>query len=416
MASILDLMMQQEAMTALQNLNKPSSAGLLGQPQTALQAGLLGGMKGIEPYTGYTTVPTTFGQAITGAITGAGGGIQDYETAQSKKNLERLTTLSTVKDIFTTKPSDWVTVASVNDPSTPIFVKKGEEGLTDQSGQPLYQPYQKPEYRQNFAITQDGEGGFKVTSLWEDPSKESGISTIDSVEKKVVQDFQTKLGQAIEQGDKLFGLYEKFDPSYLTYGGKLSAYALSLKDKLNAGSLSLEEAQFLKDYSAFTQEAAEGLNKYIKDITGAQMSEAEAQRLKQGYPNLDDSPVQFESKLNNLTLNNTLSIARTNFFLKNQEMFTSQGIDSNNPYAVDADGKTIPNQKNLSDIVSLDVNDPYSEKVGSIQEIIIETAEQNYKNLIRDYPNEDPQKIMKFAIEETSRYFGVDLTNFVESK
>jgi len=415
MASILDLMMQQEAMTALQNLNKPSSAGLLGQPQTALQAGLLGGMKGIAPYTGYTTVPTTFGQAITGAITGAGGGVQDYETAQSKKNLERLTTLSTVKDIFEAEPSSYVTVASVSDPSTPIFVKKGEEGLTDQSGNPLYVPYQKPEYKQNFAITQNSDGTFKVTSLWEDPSKESGVSD-NIVEKKVVQDFQTKLSQSLEQGDKLFGLYEKFDPSYLTYGGKLSAYALSLKDKLNAGSLSLEEAQFLKDYSAFTQDAAEGLNKYIKDITGAQMSEAEAQRLKQGYPNLDDSPTQFESKLNNLTLNNTLSIARTNFFLKNQEMFTAQGIDSNNPYAVDADGKTIPNQKNLSDIVTLNVNDPYSEKVGSIQEIIIETAENNYKKLIKDYPSEDPQKIMKFAIEETSRYFGVNLENFLEPK
>lgn len=413
--SVLDLMMQQEAMKALENLNKPSKVGLLGQPQSALQAGLLGGLKEIAPYTGYSTTPTTFGQAISGALTGVGSGVQDFQTQQSKENLERLGVLSTVKDVLTKDPTDWVTVASTNDPATPIYVRKGEEGLTDQSGQPLYQPYIKPEYKQNFRITET-EDGVKVETLWEDPSKAPSEGPEGEMQKKVVQDLQTKLVESKTQSDKLFSLLNKFDPSFLTYGGKINSKLLELKDKVGVTPLAPEEQQFLESFSAFEQEAAEGLNLYIKYITGAQMSEAEAQRLKLGYPNLEDSPVQFETKLTNLALNNELSIARTNFFIKNKQMFIDKGIDADNPYSVNEEGKTIKGQANLADIVKLDVNNPTVATNGSIQEIIIQTADSFYKNLESQYPNEDKAKIVDLAIEETERYFGANLRDFLQAK
>lgn len=413
--SILDLMMQQEAMKALENLNKPSRAGLLGQPQSALQAGLLGGLKGIAPYTGYSTTPTTFGQAISGTLTGVGSGVQDFQTQQSKENLERLGVLTTVKDVLTKDPTDWVTVASTNDPATPIYVRKGEEGLTDQSGQPLYQPYIKPEYKQNFRITET-EDGVKVETLWEDPSKAPSEGPEGEMQRKVVQDLQTKLVESKTQSDKLFSLLNKFDPSFLTYGGKINSKLLEIKDKVGVTPLAPEEQQFLESFSAFEQEAAEGLNLYIKYITGAQMSEAEAQRLKLGYPNLEDSPVQFETKLTNLALNNELSIARTNFFIKNKQMFIDKGIDAENPYSVDEEGKTIKGQANLADIVKLDINNPTVATNGSIQEIIIQTADSFYKNLESQYPNEDKAKIVDLAIEETERYFGANLRDFLQAK
>jgi len=413
--SVLDLMMQQEAMKALENLNKPSKVGLLGQPQSALQAGLLGGLKGITPYTGYSTTPTTFGQAISGALTGVGSGVQDFQTQQSKENLERLGVLSTVKDVLTKDPTDWVTVASTNDPATPIYVRKGEEGLTDQSGQPLYQPYIKPEYKQNFRITET-EDGVKVETLWEDPSKAPSEGPEGEMQKKVVQDLQTKLVESKTQSDKLFSLLNKFDPSFLTYGGKINSKLLELKDKVGVTPLAPEEQQFLESFSAFEQEAAEGLNLYIKYITGAQMSEAEAQRLKLGYPNLEDSPVQFQTKLTNLALNNELSIARTNFFIKNKQMFIDKGINVDNPYAVNEEGKTIKGEANLADIVKLDVNNPTVATNGSIQEIIIQTADAFYKDLESQYPEEDKTKIVDLAIEETERYFGANLRDFLQAK
>jgi hypothetical protein len=80
-----------------QNLPSPQELqGLLKPQQTRLQAGLLGAMQGIAPYTGYTTTPTTFGQAISGALTGAAGGIQqkqESDLARALQGLELGTTL-----------------------------------------------------------------------------------------------------------------------------------------------------------------------------------------------------------------------------------------------------------------------------------------------------------------------------------
>ena len=74
-----------------QNLPSPQELqGLLKPQQTRLQAGLLGAMQGIAPYTGYTATPTTFGQAISGALTGAAGGIQKKQESDLAKALQGL--------------------------------------------------------------------------------------------------------------------------------------------------------------------------------------------------------------------------------------------------------------------------------------------------------------------------------------
>lgn len=64
--------------------------GLLGPTQTPLQAGLLGAMQQLAPYTGYTTTPTTFGQAAVSALTGAAGGIQQKKESDLSRALQGL--------------------------------------------------------------------------------------------------------------------------------------------------------------------------------------------------------------------------------------------------------------------------------------------------------------------------------------
>ena len=74
-----------------QNLPSPQQLqGLLKPQQTTLQSGLLGAMQGLAPYTGYTTTPTTFGQAISGALTGAAGGIQQQKQSDLATALQGL--------------------------------------------------------------------------------------------------------------------------------------------------------------------------------------------------------------------------------------------------------------------------------------------------------------------------------------
>ena len=75
--------------------------GLLAPTQTTLQAGLLGAMKQLQPYTGYTTTPTTFGQAIGAGLMGAAGGVQEQKTSdlsRALKGLELYSALDTDDD------------------------------------------------------------------------------------------------------------------------------------------------------------------------------------------------------------------------------------------------------------------------------------------------------------------------------
>ena len=63
--------------------------------------------------------------------------------------------------------------------------------------------------------------------------------------------------------------------------------------------------QFLDDYTTFTQDSIANINRYIKEITGAQMSEAEAKRLRKAVADAGDgiltgdSPRTFLAKAKN---------------------------------------------------------------------------------------------------------------------
>jgi hypothetical protein len=75
--------------------------GLLTPTQTPLQAGLLGAMQQLQPFTGYTTTPTTFGQAIGAGLMGAAGGVQkqkESDIASALKGLELYSALDTDDD------------------------------------------------------------------------------------------------------------------------------------------------------------------------------------------------------------------------------------------------------------------------------------------------------------------------------
>jgi len=73
--------------------------GLLAPQQTQLQAGLLGAAQALQPYMGYTTTPTTFGQAAAAGLTGAAGGIQEKQQSDLARALQGLNVYSAIKDV-----------------------------------------------------------------------------------------------------------------------------------------------------------------------------------------------------------------------------------------------------------------------------------------------------------------------------
>ena len=98
---------------------------------------------------------------------------------------------------------------------------------------------------------------------------------------------------AIVRSKQLLGT---FNPTYQTVWAKAAGKGLEWADKL--GVLPDGAAKdLLKDLSVFQRKTNENMNLYIKMITGAQMSEAEAKRLSTAIANLGDSPAVFEQKL-----------------------------------------------------------------------------------------------------------------------
>lgn len=96
--------------------------------------------------------------------------------------------------------------------------------------------------------------------------------------------------------DRLEGIAESFDPEFLTAQGKAKNFALGIADMLQI-PMSDSDRESLIRYRQFTTRTIQNLNLYIRDITGAQMGENEADRLMKGLPNDNDSPVEFETKL-----------------------------------------------------------------------------------------------------------------------
>lgn len=146
--------------------------------------------------------------------------------------------------------------------------------------------------------------------------------------KEARNDIDKKSINSSESLFRLTAIQKSFNEKFLTTGGKARAMWSSAIARLRGGqALSEGDRQFLVDSSTFMQDAATNINMYIKEITGAQMSEAEAKRLTLAQPNAGtmdvfglfsgDDPVQFKAKLDNAVNGARLAAARYNYMKKN---------------------------------------------------------------------------------------------------
>lgn len=140
---------------------------------------------------------------------------------------------------------------------------------------------------------------------------ESGIMPA----KTVVADMQKDM---IKQGDQIARLnqiQQSFNPDYLRLQGKMQAGIANLKDKI--GELPPEEAQSLTAYTDFTAKTAANLNQTIMEMSGAAVTDGEAQRQLKSIPSDADGPTQFQAKLNASVENLKMAFARRSYMMKN---------------------------------------------------------------------------------------------------
>ena len=157
-------------------------------------------------------------------------------------------------------------------------------------------------------------------------SFQTGVGT-EGLSKKVRGDVQVKMVGALEGLARIGNIVKSFKPEYQEIPTRLGVAWTSLKEKFGV-NVPKEDRAFLEEFSAYKQDALENINLYIKEITGAQMSEKEANRLRKAQPDPGeglfdgDSPSAFKSKLINQYKKLKLSTVRYSFYLK-------QGVDEN---------------------------------------------------------------------------------------
>ncbi len=161
--------------------------------------------------------------------------------------------------------------------------------------------------------------------------------------KPQMSKIQEKAINANEGLKRLEGIVRSFKPEYLQIPSRIGAEWTALKSKLNMGEIGEKDQEFLEDFSIFKQNALENINLYIKEITGAQMSEKEADRIRKAMPDPGegvfggDSPPEFRKKLINSYKKAKASLARYNYYLKMgiPETTVSEMINSNTAVSLD---------------------------------------------------------------------------------
>lgn len=117
-----------------------------------------------------------------------------------------------------------------------------------------------------------------------------------------LNDLQKKVMEADAGISQLETNLANFDAQFATVGGKLKAGGIALGEKLGIKQ-SGPNKEYLDRFETFRSGALNTINEYIKNITGAAMSNAEADRIRKGMPDPGekifdgDSATQYKAKL-----------------------------------------------------------------------------------------------------------------------
>jgi hypothetical protein len=160
------------------------------------------------------------------------------------------------------------------------------------------------------------EQGFKIIESTQLTGTKKDLGLTTSVRGKI----QTDIKDLEQAKAGLQGIKETFRPEMQTFLVRGEAGWKSLLEKGGVG-LSDADEKLIADVALYKQNAWDAANRYIKYLTGAQMSEAEAKRILKSFPDPrlgffeGDSPSQFKAKLDDALESVENSLARNYYFL-----------------------------------------------------------------------------------------------------
>lgn len=139
-----------------------------------------------------------------------------------------------------------------------------------------------------------------------------------------INTIQEKQFNTVEQYSRLKSIEQSWRPEYQQIENRLGFAWNNLMDKFGATrkSLTAAQRQELAAFHSNKSEALNNLNQYIKEITGAAMTTAEAVRIKNSMPNPGegvfdgDSPTEFYAKLQSNIRISKMALARYNYLTR----------------------------------------------------------------------------------------------------
>jgi hypothetical protein len=329
-------------------------SGLMPEAGTPEMAGYGAAGQKLLELSGYRAVPITIGEAL-GQAAGAYGEARGAALQQQKEQqaaqaaLERqarldamaaekqAAELANIRSQIAQREEPAVAGLPQLGATREVPVGKGMVQLQEFDGTKYVDigvPYKKEETKKSDFVTFfKGDDYQTVREGSEDADKlaRSGYRIIegttltgsmqDIMGKPTKTKIEGSLLGATEAYVELKQVRDKFDPYFLTVQGKTAYNLAKAKDSIGQGNA--DDVKLIKAYSDWQTNSWTQVNNYIKALTGAQMSEAEAKRIMKSLPDPRTgyfegmTPSQYEQALDSTIEAAARTIARSSYFLKN---------------------------------------------------------------------------------------------------
>lgn len=188
----------------------------------------------------------------------------------------------------------------------PELIKSWKEAPEGSEEKRLFEAKIRKDVAQNGGITIGPDGTVQI----------GGPIALD---KPNVREAQKEIMGTVKSLERLDQIEKDFDPSFLTYKGKMMNWASATAEKLGA-DLPKEDAQKVKQYRKWAQNVDYEFNAYRSQITGAAAAVAELDRLKTAMLNTDLSKSEWEGAMASYKEELKRSIRLKNRFMR-------EGID-----------------------------------------------------------------------------------------
>ena len=192
----------------------------------------------------------------------------------------------------------------------------GQSGIDPHSGNPIvYQTDQHGNTRINPDVLPTPSKGLSVTTS-DGTVIEYGANTGGGMQKGTAKSLEESIIATSNSLDRLSRMGTEFEQDYLTVPGKVRSKLLWGQGMLDPDGMNTGDRDWYSKQVTWRADAISFMNEEIKRMTGAQMSENEAKRLRKGMPDPEnDDPIAFQAKWKSNVRNLQMIRARANYYL-----------------------------------------------------------------------------------------------------